>query len=151
MSSWINKNNLLRSCRAEPIIYNSLPLKSDLNEAWRSNDQTELLVSVLALKNCCTIKLCVNFGSLLLQLLSDKDLTEEFDEKLFELPPETSIKEGATPPSSTVPVTTDHPGEYDFQLRFQQSGTAKSVTSTVRYLLSIHFHYLKSVSIGKYF
>lgn len=77
---------------------------------------------------------------LLLQLLSDKDLTEAFDEKLFELPPESSIKEGATPPSSTVPVTTDHPGEYDFQLRFQQSGTAKSVTSTVRSVLFCFFN-----------
>uniref|UniRef100_A0A146P3Z1 Cellular tumor antigen p53 n=1 Tax=Fundulus heteroclitus TaxID=8078 RepID=A0A146P3Z1_FUNHE len=34
------------------------------------------------------------------------------------------------PPSSTVPVTTDHAGEYGFDLHFQKSGTAKSVTST---------------------
>lgn len=60
----------------------------------------------------------------------DMILAEGFDENLFELLPETSVKEAATPPSSTVPVTTDHPGEYGFQLRFQQSGTAKSVTST---------------------
>jgi len=35
-----------------------------------------------------------------------------------------------TPPASTVPTTTDHPGEFGFQIRFQKSGTAKSVTST---------------------
>lgn len=54
-------------------------------------------------------------------------LNSGFDENLFELPPEVQT---FTPPSSTVPVTTDYPGEYDFQLRFQKSGTAKSVTST---------------------
>ncbi|KAJ3585377.1 hypothetical protein NHX12_014098 [Muraenolepis orangiensis] len=35
-----------------------------------------------------------------------------------------------TPPASTVPTTSDYPGEHAFQLRFQKSGTAKSVTST---------------------
>lgn len=69
--------------------------------------------------------------SLLSQLINDQVLTEGFDENLFELPPEMSTKDGVTPPASTVPVTTDYPGEYDFKLRFQQSGTAKSVTSTV--------------------
>ena len=42
-----------------------------------------------------------------------------------------------TPPTHaapTVPTTSDYPGDYGFQLRFQKSGTAKSVTSTV----SIH-------------
>lgn len=69
--------------------------------------------------------------SLCFQLMNEQILTEGFDENLFELPPEMSTKDGVTPPSSTVPVTTDYPGEYDFQLRFQKSGTAKSVTSTV--------------------
>uniref|UniRef100_A0A3Q0SF85 Cellular tumor antigen p53 n=1 Tax=Amphilophus citrinellus TaxID=61819 RepID=A0A3Q0SF85_AMPCI len=61
---------------------------------------------------------------------SEQNLTENFDEKLFELPSEILPKDGVTPPASTVPVTTDYPGEYSFQLRFQKSGTAKSVTST---------------------
>ncbi|XP_023256390.1 cellular tumor antigen p53-like [Seriola lalandi dorsalis] len=63
-------------------------------------------------------------------------LTEGFDENLFELPPETLTKDGVNPPASTVPVTTDYPGEYGFQLRFQKSGTAKSVTSTFSELLN---------------
>ncbi|KAE8279095.1 Cellular tumor antigen p53 Tumor suppressor p53 [Larimichthys crocea] len=54
----------------------------------------------------------------------------EFDPQLFDMAPEMSTKESVTPPASTVPVTTDYPGEYGFQLRFQKSGTAKSVTST---------------------
>lgn len=40
-------------------------------------------------------------------------------------------KDDGNPTTPTVPVTTDYPGEYGFQLRFQKSGTAKSVTSTV--------------------
>ncbi|XP_076015793.1 cellular tumor antigen p53 [Genypterus blacodes] len=60
----------------------------------------------------------------------DDLLHSGFDEHLFELRPEVSPKDCVTPPASTVPVTTDHPGEYSFQLRFQKSGTAKSVTST---------------------
>uniref|UniRef100_A0A3B4FI32 Cellular tumor antigen p53 n=2 Tax=Pundamilia nyererei TaxID=303518 RepID=A0A3B4FI32_9CICH len=67
------------------------------------------------------------------QLITDQQLAEHFDEKLFELPNDALQKDGVTPPASTVPVTTDYPGEYGFQLRFQRSGTAKSVTSTVSY------------------
>ncbi|XP_077443120.1 cellular tumor antigen p53-like [Stigmatopora argus] len=58
------------------------------------------------------------------------DLPVQFDEKLFEMAADPFVNEGISPPSSTVPVTTDHPGEYDFMLRFQKSGVAKSVTST---------------------
>lgn len=72
--------------------------------------------------------------SLILQLMNDQVLAQGFDENLFELPPETSSNDGVTPVSSTVPVTSDYPGEYGFQLRFQKSGMAKSVTSTVSYL-----------------
>ncbi|KAL4660617.1 cellular tumor antigen p53 isoform X1 [Arapaima gigas] len=41
-----------------------------------------------------------------------------------------SLPECGAPPSTTVPTTTDYPGALDFKLRFHQSSTAKSVTST---------------------
>lgn len=63
-------------------------------------------------------------------LLPDHDLAEGFDEKLFELTPEVTSNDHVTPPACTVPVTSDHAGEYGFRLRFHKSGTAKSVTST---------------------
>ncbi|KAM7366271.1 hypothetical protein PAMP_015725 [Pampus punctatissimus] len=69
-------------------------------------------------------------------LMGDHVLTNGFDEELFEIPPEVSTTDGVTPPASTVPVTTDYPGEFEFQLRFQKSGTAKSVTSTYSELLN---------------
>lgn len=72
-----------------------------------------------------------------MMLINEQALTKDFDEKLFELPAETVTKDGiTTPPASTVPVTTDYPGEYGFNLRFQKSGTAKSVTSTFSELLN---------------
>ncbi|XP_051285038.1 cellular tumor antigen p53 [Dicentrarchus labrax] len=69
-------------------------------------------------------------GNMEALLMNDQALAERFDENLFELPPEVPSRDGVTPPASTVPVTSDYPGEYGFQLRFQKSGTAKSVTST---------------------
>ncbi|XP_061565620.1 cellular tumor antigen p53 [Cololabis saira] len=53
----------------------------------------------------------------------------EFDEKLFDLPGNLSA-DGVNHSAPTVPVTNDYSGEYEFELRFQKSGTAKSVTST---------------------
>uniref|UniRef100_A0A669C1A6 Cellular tumor antigen p53 n=1 Tax=Oreochromis niloticus TaxID=8128 RepID=A0A669C1A6_ORENI len=70
------------------------------------------------------------------QLITDHQLAENFDENLFELPNDILHKDGITPPASTVPVTTDYPGECGFQLRFQKSGTAKSVTSTYSEVLN---------------
>ncbi|KAG9349175.1 hypothetical protein JZ751_029499 [Albula glossodonta] len=44
--------------------------------------------------------------------------------------PSVSALDGDSPPTSTVPSTTDYPGELNFQLRFHKSSTAKSVTCT---------------------
>ncbi|XP_049613117.1 cellular tumor antigen p53 [Syngnathus scovelli] len=65
-----------------------------------------------------------------------RDSQVEFDENLFDISVEQLANEGVPPPASTVPVTTDHPGEYDLVLRFQKSGTAKSVTSTFSTVLN---------------
>ncbi|XP_051908323.1 cellular tumor antigen p53-like isoform X2 [Hippocampus zosterae] len=64
------------------------------------------------------------------------ELQEQFNEDIFNMTPEPLTNEGVPPPAPTVPVTTDHPGEYDFLLRFQKSGTAKSVTSTFSGMLN---------------
>uniref|UniRef100_A0A3P8NQH7 Cellular tumor antigen p53 n=1 Tax=Astatotilapia calliptera TaxID=8154 RepID=A0A3P8NQH7_ASTCA len=70
------------------------------------------------------------------QLINEQQLAENFGENLFELPNDILQKDGITPAASTVPVTTDYPGECGFQLRFQKSGTAKSVTSTYSEVLN---------------
>ncbi|KAM8898732.1 cellular tumor antigen p53 isoform 2-T2 [Spinachia spinachia] len=80
-------------------------------------------------------------------LLNPDALADGFDEELFELPPEASTADGVTPPASTVPVTSDHPGEFGFQLRFQKSGTAKSVTSTYSEILNKLYCQLAKTSL----
>lgn len=57
------------------------------------------------------------------------EMSDSFDENLFDLLPE--VTESVTPPASTIPVTTDYPGEHGFQLHIRASGVAKCVTSTV--------------------
>ncbi|KAL0970386.1 hypothetical protein UPYG_G00241270 [Umbra pygmaea] len=67
-------------------------------------------------------------------LLPGASFQDGFDENLFELAdpaePFPAPLDSMPPPASTVPSTIDYPGEHGFQLRFQKSGTAKSVTST---------------------
>uniref|UniRef100_A0A8C7WPM9 Cellular tumor antigen p53 n=1 Tax=Oryzias sinensis TaxID=183150 RepID=A0A8C7WPM9_9TELE len=62
--------------------------------------------------------------------LLDQDLSGTFDDKIFDIPIEPVPTNEVNPPPTTVPVTTDYPGSYELELRFQKSGTAKSVTST---------------------
>ncbi|XP_061664922.1 cellular tumor antigen p53 [Syngnathoides biaculeatus] len=64
------------------------------------------------------------------------DMPEQFDENLFDMPEVPPVVDAVPPPASTVPVTIDHPGDYGFLLRFQNSGTAKSVTSTYSTMLN---------------
>ncbi|KAM3590144.1 uncharacterized protein V6R79_004472 [Siganus canaliculatus] len=97
---------------AAPIISTFPAISGNSGEAWRGNENVEML------------------------LLNEQALADGFDENLFELPAEVSNKDRVTPPASTVPVTTDYPGEFSFQLRFQKSGTAKSVTSTFSEVLN---------------
>ncbi|KAJ8008178.1 hypothetical protein DPEC_G00102070 [Dallia pectoralis] len=69
-------------------------------------------------------------------LLPEVTLAEGFDEGLFELPEQPSVEpfivplDNVPPAASTVPSTIDYPGEHGFDLRFQKTGIAKSVTFT---------------------
>uniref|UniRef100_A0A1A8UK50 Cellular tumor antigen p53 n=1 Tax=Nothobranchius furzeri TaxID=105023 RepID=A0A1A8UK50_NOTFU len=56
--------------------------------------------------------------------------SQTYNQLISELPVDMPQKDCILPTSSTVPVTTDHPGDYQLELRFQKSGTTKSVTST---------------------
>ncbi|XP_048857341.1 cellular tumor antigen p53 isoform X1 [Brienomyrus brachyistius] len=68
-----------------------------------------------------------------------EDIGNLLDASFFEAtPPQPSVSppECGVPPSSTVPTTSDYPGSLDFQLRFTQSSTTKSVTSTYSSILN---------------
>ncbi|XP_071400386.1 cellular tumor antigen p53 [Centroberyx affinis] len=102
----------------------SLPLSQDsFKELWES----------VTTPSISTIPTATNetwMSGVVMSLIPDSTLQEGFDERLFELPPDVSPTDSLTPPASTVPTTTDYPGDYGFQLRFQKSGVAKSVTCT---------------------
>lgn len=76
---------------------------------------------------------------LILQALPDGTFNENFDDlELPEAPESTDVAavmspalDSLPPPAAVVPSTSDYPGEYGFQLHFNQSSTTKSVTSTV--------------------
>ncbi|KAM4714275.1 cellular tumor antigen p53 isoform 1-T2 [Anableps anableps] len=63
--------------------------------------------------------------------------------------PEMPTQDFSNPPASTVPVTSDYSGDYGFELRFQESGTAKSVTSTYsEKLTKLYCQLAKTTPIG---
>ncbi|GAA6081173.1 cellular tumor antigen p53 isoform X1 [Tachysurus ichikawai] len=61
---------------------------------------------------------------------------EPIPEDLQDVPCELLLRDmlqpqsSSSPPTSTVPVTSDYPGLHNFTLHFQKSSTAKSVTCT---------------------
>ncbi|CAG00701.1 unnamed protein product, partial [Tetraodon nigroviridis] len=100
----------------------SLPLSQDtFQDLW----ENVAAPSISTIQTTVSGNECWQDGSLTMALMD-----MPYDEDLFNLPSELPNKDGANSSCPTVPVTTDHPGEYDFKLRFQKSGTAKSVTST---------------------
>ncbi|MCJ8731644.1 hypothetical protein PDJAM_G00201830 [Pangasius djambal] len=65
--------------------------------------------------------------------LPNGTFNENFDDLEFSEAPAALMSPGLDslpPPAAVVPSTSDYPGEYGFQLRFNQSSTTKSVTST---------------------
>lgn len=66
--------------------------------------------------------------------LPDGTFSENFDLELTVDPDSTDVTapvlDSLPPPAAVVPSTSNYPGEYGFQLRFHQSSTTKSVTST---------------------
>nr|XP_020441547.1 cellular tumor antigen p53 [Monopterus albus]XP_020441548.1 cellular tumor antigen p53 [Monopterus albus] len=80
-------------------------------------------------------------------MFSDEHALPQGFENLFDMTSELLPKEGITPPFSNGPVTSDYPGEYGFKLRFQNSGTAKSVTSTFSEVLNKLYCQLAKTSL----
>ncbi|XP_043099051.1 cellular tumor antigen p53-like isoform X2 [Puntigrus tetrazona] len=80
-----------------------------------------------------------NSDAWLTAALPDGRFTDGFD---LDLPENSAAHDVASavdslpPPATVVPSTTDYPGEYNFQLHFNQSSTTKSTTSTYSQLLN---------------
>ncbi|KAM9836318.1 cellular tumor antigen p53 isoform 1-T5 [Aulostomus maculatus] len=121
--------------------YNSLPLSQSLPDSFIELWESVVTASIGTIPPVAT-EGRPDTGNMEMPIISDEALAENFDEKLFELLPEVSTRDsastqdGVSPLTPTVPVTTDHPGEYGFQLHFQQTGTAKSVNFTFSELLN---------------
>ncbi|CAM4529081.1 unnamed protein product [Leuciscus chuanchicus] len=65
----------------------------------------------------------------------DLDLPENTDTAV-PAPDVAPVVDNLPPPATVVPSISDYPGQYGFQLRFNQSSTAKSATSTYSQLLN---------------
>ncbi|XP_066537391.1 cellular tumor antigen p53-like [Hoplias malabaricus] len=80
----------------------------------------------------------VDSDAWLTEALPNGTFTENFDElELVEVSENSALsteippsQDSLPPPAAVVPSTSDYPGDYGFQLRFNQSSTAKSAVST---------------------
>lgn len=107
------------------------------NKCWSPLQSTIYLTFFLNIALILFIVLRKTYFSYM-QFMMEAPLQVEFDPSLFEVSatepapqPSISTLDTGSPPTSTVPTTSDYPGALGFQLRFLQSSTAKSVTCTV--------------------